>query len=194
MSACVVPRVLLRHVRMWPRPATPQAAACPDTLNAVRPAPWHGCRALLNTDAAARPPPSIAGLARLQRVCFLPGDFFPLEALPTGPWTSSLRQLGASYRILLLSGPLLAAATQLEQLGVLEADSSTEPGEARERFWRWCAEHPPLQQLHIELNYSDAVPTPLLLAINELQGARPALQVLCHTGLAHFPALFEYDV
>lgn len=155
-------------------------------------------------EAARAPPPCIADLPSLQRACFLDflgddgyaDDALPLAhgALPDGPWSASLRQLGASYSTLLLSGPLLAAAGQLEQLGVFKGGLAAEPSDASERFWRWCAAHPPLRELHIEMARYRALPSPsFMAAVEALQAARPALQVHHHVGSSPFSDAFHLN-
>lgn len=69
------------------------------------------------------PPPSVAGLARLERACFYRFTFghnyqAPV-ALPVGPWTGSLRQLYTDFETLLLSAELLGAASRLQEVYVL---------------------------------------------------------------------------
>ena len=144
-------------------------------------------RALFNM----QPPASVAGLGRLQRACFTysygnpPGGY---AALPNGPWAASLRQLCASYDTLLLSGELLAAAGGLEQLcvsgrfaGAVRPDFPPAALEAAsERFWRWCAEHPPLRELHFELDSYAPPQATFVAAVEALTPARPALGVHRH--------------
>lgn len=128
-----------------------------------------------------RLPPSIADLGKLQRACFQYIDPSPeimwLSGLPVGPWASSLRSLGAPYDMLLLSSELLAAAGQLEQLAVLDGDFEAAPSEASARFWRWCAAHPPLRQLDVEVLEPVSPDATHLAALEELRTARPDLRV-----------------
>lgn len=156
--------------------------------------------------AAAQPPPSLASLSRRQRFCITDAEwppswyedeYPPAAALPAGPWAASLRKLGAPYRALWHSGPLLAAAGQLEQLGVLEGGFSDAPNDASERFWRWCAAHPPLRQLHIEMQFPDCEkregdPRVVWIprAVHGLQRVRPALRVEWHSDTASFSDSF----
>lgn len=145
--------------------------------------------------ASFRPPPSVAGLRRLQRACFLIGEEVIAAALPTGPWADSLRQLGAPFNVLLLSGELLAAAGQLERLGVLGGDLAAAPDAASERLWCWCAAHPPLRQLHIELERLEPIPPSILAVVARLTRAQPALLVECHHGpRAPFSDAFYHEV
>lgn len=154
-------------------------------------------------DGGACPPPSIAGLARLQRACFSRSceTDCPPGALPTGPWASSLQQLGATYETLLLSSQLLAAATRLEELAVLGGDLTAAPSDASKRFWRWCAEHPALQQLQVELDARELASAAFTAAEHGLRDARPALRVHCHAvrkrcelSEHHFPSCFTREI
>lgn len=62
-----------------------------------------------------------ASLPHLQRCCISPGPRSPLQnrSLPAGPWASSLRLLAAPYGMLLLSGDLLRAASQMDEVCLL---------------------------------------------------------------------------
>ncbi|PRW51148.1 putative LRR receptor-like serine threonine- kinase [Chlorella sorokiniana] len=88
---------------------------------ALRPLTRLTTLALLGLEAAWQPPPSVGGLSRQERACFMPKiaagmPAAPATALPAGPWAASLRKLGASYDTLLLSGALLETFSQLERL------------------------------------------------------------------------------
>lgn len=143
--------------------------------------PRHACRALIR----GQPPPSVAGLSSLQRACFLPfhggPHWQPTAPLPLGPWAASLRQLFTDFETLLFSSELLAAAGQLEQVGVLGGDLGAERNAASERFWRWCFRHQPLRQLHIEMETLalPGVGSHFVGAVNAMHGMRPELQVHC---------------
>lgn len=133
-------------------------------------------------------PASIAGLGRLQRACFWRGEEAPAPvppaALPMGPWAGSLRELGAPYDTLVLSGDLLTAAGRLETLTVMRGDLMAADSDASARFWWWCATHPPLQVLIVDLGNSP-VGGAFVVALNQLRNARPALGcVLWHVGSA----------
>ena len=156
-----------------------------------------------------QPPPSVAGLSRLQRACFTylygspPGGY---ATLPVGPWAASLRQLCASYATLLASGELLAAAGGLEQLCVSGRDfagavrpdfppAALEFFEAAiERFWRWCTEHPTLRELHFELDSYAQRQAALVAAVEALTPARPALGVHRHVDSLPISGAFFHSV
>ena len=151
-------------------------------------------------DTAGTPQlPALTGLSRLQRACFTgsrccqPDEIQPEAAsLPHGAWAASLRQLGAPYGVLLRSGQLLAAAGQLERLGVLGGDLAAAPDNASERFWRWCATHSPLRQLQVEAERDQAVSPSVLAAAAGLRDERPALRVQCRVDVGEFDEEFFY--
>lgn len=159
----------MRHCRAG-LPQAPGAALLTALLSNLR-----ACRALIR----GQPPPSVAALSRLQRACFLRFGHQPPAALPAGTWAASLRHLATDYDTLLLSRRLLAAAGQLEELAVLGGYLADEPSRASERFWRWCAVHPPLRRLRIELERLGGVGAPFLESVAALRTARPALRVHC---------------
>lgn len=141
--------------------------------------PWRLlCREILDMAAAATPPAAIASLPRLRSARFRPYEVrhLPPTALPMGPWAGRLQHLGASYGTLLLSGELLAAAGQLRELTIHGDGSLAQPSAASERFWWWCAVHPPLQKLRIEAREYTQFAAIVLKAILQLQRAWPARQ------------------
>lgn len=78
-----------------------------------------------------QPPPSIAGMTRLRRACFLDRKHGgAARALPAGPWAAGLCQLGALYDALVLSEEALEAAGQLEELYVMRGDVGAAPSAA----------------------------------------------------------------
>lgn len=114
---------------------------------------------------------ALAGLTRLQQLCFQHSDNDPL---PNGPWSSSLRAVGASNECLEASIPLLAACTALQEIAVLGAAAGCAPGP----FWEWARQHAPLRRLQLDgWTYSwDAPPSPLVEAVAALSQARPSLE------------------
>ncbi len=83
-------------------------------------------------------PAALAQLPRLQRLCFLIHD----GPLPLGPYSASLRVLGASAKCLHRSTALLASCDGLEHVAVLRGNCNR-PGP----LWQWAAQHPPLRRL-----------------------------------------------
>ena len=84
-------------------------------------------------------PPALAQLSRLQRLCFLALD---KPVLPPGPYSASLRVLGASCECLNRSAALLASSGSLEHVAAL---SGTLGG----AFWQWAEQHPSLRRLQL---------------------------------------------
>ena len=85
-------------------------------------------------------PPALARLSRLQRLYFL--DLFE-PVLPPGPYSASLRVLGASLECLNRSTELLASCVSLEHVAALRPCSAPGP------FWQWAEQHPPLRRLQL---------------------------------------------
>lgn len=83
-------------------------------------------------------PAALAQLPRLQRLCFLIYD----GPLPLGPYSASLRVLGASAKCMHRSTALLASCDSLEHVAVLRGNCAR-PGP----LWQWAAQHPPLRRL-----------------------------------------------
>lgn len=92
-------------------------------------------------------------LLPLQRACFYhlrppeSPDLLLAVAL-AGPWTSSLRTLGADFGTLARHVSVLASAPQLEHVGVMGMPSR--PGSDVSQFFNWAAQHPSLQRLQFE--------------------------------------------
>ena len=128
------------------------------------------------------PPPALAALSRLQRLCFLAHD----GPLPLGPYSANLRLLGASAECLNRSTALLAACGSLEHVAVLRKTSYGP-------FWQWAEQHPSLRCLqvsvgkHPKLGRATSEPWP----VAALRRARPQLQIECIYD-SSFLALFEW--
>ncbi|EFN52654.1 hypothetical protein CHLNCDRAFT_54290 [Chlorella variabilis] len=73
----------------------------------------------LELDGYPNVPTTLSSLQHLRSLWLTPA--WDDEALPTGPWQASLRELGASPNLIALSLPALATAQQLEVLEVLGA-------------------------------------------------------------------------
>ena len=126
------------------------------------------------------PPPALAGLSCLRRLCVMSHD----GPLPLGPYSASLRLLGASLRCLNRSTALLAACGSLEHAAVMRGDCDYSGP-----VWDWAAAHPPLRRLqmaHIPNHQprspaseaSDAEPYEPR-AVAWLRHVRPQLEVEC---------------
>jgi hypothetical protein len=109
-------------------------------------------------------PASIARLPHLQRLCYLAQD----AQLPPGPYSTSLRVLGASMWSLHNSCALLASCSVLEHVGIRGDCQDTGP------FWQWAEQHPSLRRVQARLSLRRQ-PEPQPLAL--LRAARPQLQV-----------------
>ena len=70
------------------------------------------------------------------------------QPLPPGPWLSSLRQLVASASVVMASVPALAAASQLELLGVRCQHAMYEI-DLESVLW-WAVQHPRLRRVVID--------------------------------------------
>lgn len=115
---------------------------------------------------------ALAGLTRLQQFYFWHSE--DVDPLPSGPWSSSLRAVGARIECLEGSVPLMAACTALQEVVVLSAaaDYATGP------FWEWARQHAPLRRLQLDgwAYRRDAPPSPLVEAVAALAQARPSLE------------------
>lgn len=162
----------------------PTHACCTICPRPFHPHPFFPrCRAVLGVPAEAVQLPAIAGLTRLRRACF---DAEP-AALPAGAWVTNLQELGAPH-----DPQLLRAAPRLEKLTVFKDYDYSKAG-PESGVWRWCAMHPSLQEVHIELPSPGPVPSVLLVAVTELQSARPALRVSCHLNQSPLSIELDYD-
>lgn len=128
------------------------------------------------------PLPALAALSSLQRCClggshaFVADQQLPSVGLPLGSWLAGLRELGACLDVLQHSVAALSAATQLTRLAVLGGSFK---GAAQDDFWEWASEHPPLQQLQIDLQWEDdLVPCAAVHNVCLLARQRPALDVI----------------
>ena len=124
----------------------------------------------LELDGYPNVPTTLSSLQHLRSLWLTPA--WDDEALPTGPWQASLRELGASPNLIALSLPAMATAQQLEVLEVLgagedEADLPT--------IVCWAAQHPSLQRLSCNRHFSNAE---VHSAVVEAQRVRPSLQIV----------------
>lgn len=144
-----------------------------------------------NIPGFGRPPAALAGVLGLHTLCW-PNrfeSFYPRQpALPGGPWLASLQRLVAPAAILASSLPALAAAQQLECLGVERVG----PQKAEDAFMGeggalegaphvlavigWAAHHPSLRLLLLEA-VSGGLPVELCDAVLEAQRRRPDLHI-----------------
>lgn len=107
-------------------------------------------------------PASLPRLPRLQRLCYPHCD----APLPPGPYSTSLRVLGANFDCLNSSSALLASCSVLQHVAILGGNC-----EDSGPLWEWAQQHPSLQRLQI---------CPLLTeaqVITDLLTARPQLRV-----------------
>lgn len=79
-------------------------------------------------------PQALSGLSRLQELYLL----FSWGTLPCGPWSGSLRSLGAPLECLEGSTQLLATCGALQEVALLSACTDYAPGP----FWQWARQHP----------------------------------------------------
>ena len=139
------------------------------------------------------PPLALAGLSCLRRLCVLSYD----GPLPLGPYSTSLRLLGASLQCLNCSTALLASCDSLEHAAVLRGDCDYSGP-----VWDWVAAHPPLRRLqmaHIPYHQprspareaSDAEPYEPR-AVAWLRHMRPQLEVECVSECS-FLAAFKWQ-
>ena len=126
--------------------------------------------------------PALVGLSRLQHACFF--KCHALSSLPAGGWCSSLQLLVGPPKCALGSEEFLAAAGQLQEVGVLD-------GECDQRclaLLQCAATHPPLRRLRFAM--SGLVPAALLGAALHVQRERLQLEVT-HEPNWQYASLFE---
>ena len=144
----------------------------PDSLLRAALQPLTGLTSLLLDSESSHSPyeieaPVIAvlpGLARLQRLCLLGGG----SPLPAGPWSGSLRAIGASLEGLGCSTQLLAACNGLQEVAVLIGGD----GDGPNLFWQWARQHASLLRVFVQL-YAASSQAAELAALEQ---ARPELQ------------------
>ena len=132
--------------------------------------------------AAATASASIAALTRLHWIYLWPMTALRREAavaedaLPLGPWQRSLRHLMTTFLLAQRNLRFLSGAEQLQRLSFLQPPAPPAGAEAQwHAFWRWAEKHPPLQSIGFEAE--EAVDTPLVEAMLQLQARRPALLI-----------------
>ena len=133
---------------------------------------------------------ALAGLSRLQRCCLAldsDDDGAPDPPLPPGPWLASLRWLRANVDTLVSNTGVLQGATALERLEAGEpyAMRYNWRPPAVTAFFRWLAQHPPLQRVcfggeHPTAPHAPSVydSTAFARRLQLLAHRRPALQLL----------------
>lgn len=104
----------------------------------------------------------LAGLSRLQQLCFYPGHGAS-EPLPCGPWSSSLQVLDGKVECFEKSIPLLESCTALRHVFARANSSSNTP-----KFWRWVRLHAPLQVLDIQYTKLRAEDSDFALAMSQM--------------------------
>ena len=134
-----------------------------------------------NIPGVDSPPAALAHLPALRSLYWRQGstqlDFPVLPALPGGTWLASLRCLVAPAHILACSLPALAAAQQLEILGV-ECRQGDEV--ATLAVIRWGARRPSLRHLLLQVA-GPGMPLEVWGAVLEAQRCCPALRITpCH--------------
>lgn len=169
-----------RHLRLHPQGGLPL-----DTPALLQ--PLSQLTALLLFDVRSDLLPAcLNSLPQLQR-CMVrapsPPGLGPHPLLP-GPWQNSLRWLSANWSALGSSAAVLAAASQLEFVGILSCPDHECTEQADwEAFWGWAATHPPLRRLSLDfMSALDAdVDVHVFNAMMRLWQRRPSLHVT-HTG------------
>lgn len=152
-----------------------------------------GCYPLLSLPREAT---HLVGLRRL--LFFTPlvppsPEGLPLAAPSARPWLAGIRWLGLPFVVAARSVPALRAAAQLEYLGLVdvpvlgnpweeepeEGEPSEEEAATWQRFWAFCAEHPPLRALGLDAHEAEEaeLTMPLLDALVALARRRPALAI-----------------
>ncbi|KAL4452185.1 hypothetical protein ABPG75_007847 [Micractinium tetrahymenae] len=108
-------------------------------------------------------------------------------------WLAGIRWLGLPYEVAARSVAALRAATRLEYLGLVdtpmlgdpwadeaaEGEPTEEEAAAWEAFWAFCAQHPPLRALGLDIDKAEEpeLTMPLLDALVRLARRRPALAI-----------------
>lgn len=127
------------------------------------------------------PPAALANATQLQSFFWLGGlGSQATTALPWGPWLSGLRRLSAPADVLACSLPELAAARQLDMVGVhafpthLATSEQCVRSRAANLALGWAVQQPYVR--HIVLGATDADAAQLRSAMARMQYCRPALQ------------------
>lgn len=98
------------------------------------------------------PPASLASLRQLRSFGFLSyedsDDPEDPGQLPAGPWVAGLQRLAGSCSLLTASLPVLEAASQLQELGLLVVVDSEQ--QAALRILQWAAGRPALRRVRVE--------------------------------------------
>ena len=127
----------------------------------------------------------------MQRCCLGSADYDAADlprALPAGPWAATLRSLGVSAELLPRSLNVLSSATQLTRLAITGGDFK----QLREAaFWEWNQRQPSLQQLQIDADEEDELPTTVLHDVCCLAQGRPGLRIT--TGLLGQDGTFDEE-
>ncbi len=98
------------------------------------------------------PPASLASLRQLRSFGFLsyedPDDAEDPGQLPAGPWVAGLQRLAGSCSLLTASLPVLEAASQLQELGLLVVADSQQL--AALSILQWAAGRPALRRVSVD--------------------------------------------
>lgn len=96
------------------------------------------------------PPASLASLRQLRSFCFLSyeEDSTDPGQLPAGPWLAGLGRLAGTCRLLLASLPDLAAATQLQELGMLLVVDAEQ--QSAVSILQWAAGLPAMRRVRLQ--------------------------------------------
>jgi hypothetical protein len=132
---------------------------------------------------AHQPAMALASLSRLRSLWWLvnySSDLPPEHTLPEG-WLTNLRQLAAPLWCMASSQAAVDTMPQLPQLRSLVIPE----GMGYERRLRWAAQHPDLEEVHLEISNKHL--GTLLPVILELQRCRPGLRIERHTDLTQLP-------
>lgn len=116
----------------------------------------------------------------------------PIRGAPP-PWLAGIRWVGLPFEVAVRSVRALRSATQLEYLGLVdtpvlgdpwadepdEREPSVEEAAAWQRFWAFCAAHPPLRALGLDADKAEEaeLTMPLLDALVWLARRRPGLAI-----------------
>lgn len=96
------------------------------------------------------PPSSLKTLRQLRSFGFLRYEEDDLvgDPLPAGAWLASLRRLAGSCTFLVASLPALAAASQLQELSLLEVIDAEQQASAS--VLQWAAGRPAMKRIRVE--------------------------------------------